>query len=154
MLSIRCVEICMYECIVPYMCERDGGQEVCMADRSRGPLCFPLPHPSGSVTFAPFSFLFLCLLLSPRWYQLPLLPVSADLGECEPADGELCWLRRCHPRWGGGSFRMRGKRPPLDASWRSGKFKRGGKLRKLWHMLFLWCWNDEKRGWEGESCVR
>lgn len=130
--QIRWIEICICEYIVPYVCERGGSQEEFLewqqkpirSSRQQGPRCFSLPHPSISVTLTPFSFLFLCLLLSSGWYQLSPLPINADLGECDPADGELRWLRRCHPRWLGWEFRDEGgKRPSMDASWRSGNFE-------------------------------
>lgn len=56
----------MYECIVPYMCERDGGQEVCMADRSRAPFAFPSPIPLDLSLSPPFlsSFFVYCSLLA------------------------------------------------------------------------------------------
>lgn len=37
--------------------------------------------------------------------------ITADLGECEPSDGELRWLNCCHPRCWGWEFRVEVKTP-------------------------------------------
>lgn len=66
----------------------------------------PLPFFSLSLSTARFSLISV----------VPLLPVTADLGECEPADGKLCWLRRCHPRWWEWEFRDEGKTPSFGCA--------------------------------------
>lgn len=96
------------------------------SSRQQGPRCFSLPHPSISLTFTPFSFLFLCLLLSSGRYQLSLrcpLPLTwANVTLLtESCAGQGAAIRD----GGGGSFGMRGggKRPSMDASWRSGNLE-------------------------------
>lgn len=143
--QLRCIEICIYECIVPYACERDGGQEVCMAECLE---CAPFATPSPSLHICHFHPLLFPLSLFTALFLLisvvPLLPVNADLGECEPADGELCWLRRCHPRWW--EFQDEGKTPSFGCIL---EVRQTEEALKLWHILFLWCWNGEKKGGGG-----
>lgn len=159
--QIRCIEICIYEYIALYVCERGGGQEESLdweqkpirSSRPHGPLCFSLPH--SSISFTPFSFIFLCLLLSSRWYQLslrwplPLTWANVTLLTVSCA-GDGAAIRD----GGGGSFGMRGgKRPSVDASWRSGKFER----KANWGSSGICCFSGAgmmKKGWGGgQSCV-
>lgn len=128
--QIRWMGICICEYVVPYVWERGGSQEESnKIFQTTGP---PLLLPPPSLHICHFHPLFFPLSLFAALFWpisvVPPLSVTADLGECDPADGELRWPRRCHPRWwGGGSFGMRGgrggKRPSMDASWRSGNFE-------------------------------
>lgn len=66
-----------------------------------GPPVSSLPHPSIAVAFTPLFCPLLSLFTALFWpisVAPPPLSNTADLGECDPAGGELSWLSCSHPR--------------------------------------------------------